>query len=77
MKAAAPASTDGSMTSWNWAPEGDMCCAAGQAAVGVDDPPRGSSGALPALASRSAGMRISGTSNSAALPLTLAALAWS
>ncbi len=77
MNAAAPASIDGSITSWNWAPNGTMCCAPARLPSGSTMRPAGSSGALPAVASRSAGMRISGTSNSAALSRTRAGLAWS
>jgi hypothetical protein len=77
MNAAAPASIDGSMTSWNWAPNGTMCCVPGRVRSGSTIRPVGSAGALPAVASRSAGMRISGTSNSAALARTPAGLAWS
>jgi hypothetical protein len=74
MNATAPASIDGSMTSWNCAPNGTMCWAPTRLPSGSTIRPSASGGALPAVASRSAGMLISGTSNSDALSRTAAGL---
>ena len=75
MKSVAPASIEGSRTSWKSALNGTTCSAPTSVPSGSMSRPVVSSGALPAVSRKSAGSRISGTSYSDALPATAPGLA--